>query len=176
MFGSRNKGSKAEREVASLLTSWWSAIEPDVKFVKTPLSGGWSNAKVRGDMRASGDIMTTSKTFPFAVEVKRREGFAWSTFLAGRASPVWGWWLQTLKAASEQKGVPMLWLRKNGEPWRIVLPWDASPTYAIDGLVSRRFILARMTPPALLPDVFVLAANAVLAVPPDRFLPPTRER
>lgn len=173
MFGSRNKGAKAERDVAAFLTTWWSAIEPETKFVKTPLSGGWSTPTMRAGFHASGDIMTTSPTFPFAVEVKRREAFSWDTFLKGRKSPVWGWWEQTCRAAAEQDGVPMLWLRHNQEPWRVVLPCDASPQYALNHLVARRFVLAHVRAPA---DVFVIAANAVLAIPPGCFLPAAHVR
>lgn len=184
MVQGRPKGVRAEREVAALLAEWWSAVEPEVQFVRTPLSGGWSNPTVRGGFRASGDIMTTSQTFPFVVEVKRREGFTWDTFLKGRASPVWGWWEQTVRAAGEQDGVPMLWLRHNGEPWRIAmparLPEGVDPIFGTAWLVrhhvSRRFVVRESVTPARgwshLPAVCVLAANAVLAVSPGAFLPP----
>jgi hypothetical protein len=111
----RHKGSRAEREVAALLEGWWGAVEPGCRFVRTPLSGGWNEAKVRGSFRCSGDIMTTAQRFPFVVEVKRREGWAPKNFLEGNASPVWGWWEQTIREAVEVDGVPMLWLRKNAE-------------------------------------------------------------
>lgn len=171
MTQGRPKGVKAERDVAAFLTTWWRGIEPEVQFVRTPLSGGWSNPTVRGGFRASGDIMTTSPTFPFVVEVKRREGFSWDTFLKGRKSPVWGWWEQTCRSAAEQDGTPMLWLRHNGEPWRMVLPWDASPLYDVTKLVPRRFVVGKMPCRGVQPDVVVLAANAVLAVHPGAFLP-----
>jgi Holliday junction resolvase len=121
---SRRKGANAEREVAKLLCAWWQQLEPGVSFVKTPLSGGWGNAKVRGDFRASGDLMTNAKTFPFTVEVKRREGFASERVKPGvlRSSPIWEWWEQALTQAEEQRGTPMLVFRKSHEQWRIILP------------------------------------------------------
>lgn len=176
MTNGRAKGSVAEREVAALLAAWWRGIEPTAEFVRTPLSGGWSSPTVRGGFRASGDIMTTSPSFPFVVEVKRREAFAWGTFLKGRKSPVWEWWEQACRAADEQGGTPMLWLRHNGESWRIVLPGDASPAFRLDAIVPRRFLYGKIPSRGLRPDVMVFAANAVLAVSPALFLSPDGDR
>lgn len=164
MFGSRNKGSRAEREVAALLAEWWRPHEPGVEFIKTPLSGGWSTPKLRGSFRASGDIMTTSQTFPFSVEVKRRENFSWDTLLAGKRSPVWEWWEQTTRAANEQMAVPMLWLRHSREPWRVVLPETFAD--AICSHVAARFWSRRdLSPPSAAP-VAIVSARALLAVWP----------
>lgn len=166
MTNGRVKGSVAEREVAALLAAWWRPLEPSTEFVRTPLSGGWSSPTVRGGFRASGDIMTTSPTFPFTVEVKRRESFAWATLLAGRASPVWGWWAQATKAAREQGGHPMLWLKRNGERWRVALPADI--VEGLGALIPGRFAYATGL---AFPDggtVSILAASAVLAVPAAR--------
>jgi hypothetical protein len=168
-MNSRNKGSKAERDVAAMLAAWWDTFEPGVRFVKTPLSGGWSTAQVRGEFRASGDLMTTSATFPFVVEVKRREGFAWSTLLAGRRSPVWQWWEQTCKAATEQRGAPMLWLRHNREPWHVGLAVEVLARLEAERLVSGRFVRARGIP-APAGEFSILSATALLAVPADRIV------
>lgn len=111
----RNKGNAAEREVARKLEAWWVKVEPEAKFVRTPLSGGWSTPQVRRDFRASGDIMTTAERFPFAVEVKRREGWSLATFVAGKRSPVWGWWREAQAEAAELRAEPMLWIRRNAE-------------------------------------------------------------
>lgn len=116
----RIKGNAAEREVANRLAVWWKPVE-DAKFVRTPLSGGWGGKEVRAEFRASGDLMTTAKKWPFVVEVKRREGWSWKTFLAGKPSPIWGWWQQTVKAANEMGGQPLLIFRKNREPWSIMV-------------------------------------------------------
>jgi hypothetical protein len=163
-FGSREKGARAEREVAALLATWWRQIEPGCEFVKTPLSGGWSSAKVRGDLRASGDVMTTAASFPFAVEVKRRESFAWSTVMRGAKSPVWSWWEQASKAAVEQRGVPMLWLRRSREPWRVMLPEGYASALVASGALARRFAVP-IPPVALVPAMALLgvAPGAVLA-------------
>lgn len=122
MKNSRQKGSVAEREVAKLIENWWSQVEL-AKFVRTPLSGGWGTPQIRSDFRASGDLMTNSFSFPWCVEIKRRETWTLSNVLAGAKSPVWGWWDQTIRAADEAVAQPMLWFRKNGEPWYIMVPY-----------------------------------------------------
>src|SRR4051812_33410532 len=101
---SRAKGNVAEREVAGLLKVWWLPVEPDAEFIRTPLSGGWGGPKLRGEFRASGDLMTTAKRFPFVVEVKRREAWVMKNVLKGQPSPVWGWWRQAQVAALELEG------------------------------------------------------------------------
>lgn len=118
---SRQKGNVAEREVAALLRQWWSDVEPEAEWARTPLSGGWGGASARAGFRASGDLMTTAVRFPFTVEVKRREGWAWSTLIAGKRSPVWGWWKQAQTQAAEMKVEPMLWFRRNRQPWRVLI-------------------------------------------------------
>lgn len=133
---SRQKGNEAERDVAKLLEAWWQTYEPDARFVRTPLSGGWGGPTLRGDFGAAGDLMTTSKEFPFAVEVKRREGWTWERLLVGKPSPVWDWWRQAQDQADEMKKIPTLWIRKNREKvWRVMLPakelalWDVEPEH-----------------------------------------------
>lgn len=121
MTNGRQKGSVAEREVAGLVEAWWSPFEPS-RFVRTPLSGGWGDEEVRAGFRTSGDIMTTAKRFPFCIEVKRREGWAESTFKNGRPSPIWSWWIQVQVAAREMDAVPMLWFRRNRADWRVLVP------------------------------------------------------
>lgn len=120
----RQKGNKAEREVAGKIEKWWRRVEPEARFVRTPLSGGWGGPDLRAGFNASGDLMTTAKHFPFAVEVKRREGWSLENFKAGRACPAWQWWWQTQEAAAEMRKVPMLWLRHNREDWHVVVPFD----------------------------------------------------
>jgi hypothetical protein len=146
-MNSRTKGSVAEREVAITLQMWWRRVEPSCQFVRTPLSGGWGNATVRGDFRASGDIMTTAAKFPFCVEIKRREKWSLDRLLTGATSPVWAWWAQSCRAAAEQSATPMLWLRRNREPWRVMLPADLMGVIVARGLVHSRFVLASALSP-----------------------------
>jgi hypothetical protein len=154
---SRDKGNVAEREVAGALTEWWAPYEPSVRFVRTPLSGGWGAPAVRSEFRACGDIMTTSPTFPWCVEVKRREAWSWDTLLAGKASPVWGWWERAQVDATTAKLAAMMWFRHSREPWSIML--SAAPPG-----VHARFVtdLGR--------GVLVSPAAALLAVDPKYIL------
>jgi hypothetical protein len=118
----RPKGNKAEIEIAKMFSAWWSAFEPG-DFVRTPLSGGWGGKDLRAGFKASGDIMTTAQQFPFTIEVKRREGWSWKTLVAGKKSPVWGYWRQALSQAKEMGGIPLLFFRRNREPWNVMLPF-----------------------------------------------------
>lgn len=124
----RQKGNSAERELAKKLQNWWEPFEK-AEFVRTPLSGGWGGKDLRAGFRASGDIMTTSERWPFSVEVKRREGWAWKPFLNGKKSPVWGYWRQAAAQAKEMGGIPLLFFRRNREPWHVLLPFV--PGYTI---------------------------------------------
>lgn len=118
----RRKGAVAEREVADLLEALWGQFEPGAKFVRTPKSGGWGTPVLRGEFQTAGDLVTTSPTFPFGVEVKRREGWVLKNVLAGRQSPIWAWWEQATIAAAEMKKAPILFLKKSRESWRVIVP------------------------------------------------------
>lgn len=132
-FGSRPKGSKGELEVAEILRKWWDPFCPGVIFKRVPLSGGWGDANAREAFKAAGDITCSDARWPFALEVKRREGFSWKPLLAGRASPVWTWWRQTVKQGLEMKSRPMLWFRKNREPWRVMIPFRVGKALLLKG-------------------------------------------
>jgi len=125
------KGGVAEREVSKMLQSWWSQYE-DCQFVKTPASGGWSTANVRSAFKASGDVMTTAQSFPFSVEVKRREGWSESNFMNGRKSPVWAWWHQACTQAHEMNVTPMMLFRRNRKPWWLMIPQTNTAVMNVD--------------------------------------------
>lgn len=154
------KGRAAEREVAKICQEWWSRLDLNCEFRRTPLSGGWlgkDGANVRAHFKACGDIMTTSETWPFTVEVKRREFWNVHRLFSGKPSPVWGWWRQAIVQAREEGGIPMLWARKNqyrpGQPafpWFIMLP----DSYYVD---KRRII----PKPDVIWNPIVLYANQV---------------
>lgn len=123
--GARRKGATAEREVAALLAAWWTSDnDPKVKFKRTPLSGGWGGAE---GFDVAGDVITNSRTFPFCVEVKFREGFELDNVLKGRRSPVWKWWAQACADAKKTKRQPLLFFRKSPAPfekteWYVLAP------------------------------------------------------
>lgn len=145
MTNGRAKGKRAEREVVHMIRPWWATREPDVEFVRTPLSGGWSTESVRGRFRAAGDIMTTSDKWPFVVEVKRREAFSLGAFVDGRASVVWGWWRQSVKDAATLDAAPMLWFRKSTTarkrpfPWIVLVPERYASCFLSDVAFDIRF-------------------------------------
>ena len=127
----RQKGSKAEREIAVLLAEWWSAVEPDAIWKRTPLSGGWADAGTRAGFNASGDLMTTAKHFPFCVEVKKREAWSVDAFMRSpKKSPVMAWWDQAIVQAAEMSKHPLLIFSKNRQPWRILLDAKAAASLA----------------------------------------------
>ena len=107
----QRRGDEAEVYVAKALEKWWQAYEPEAKFVRTPLSGGWSGPLVRRGFRASGDVMTTSGSFPFCVEVKYRQ-FSRARLFGSGPSPVWAWWAQAVAAARESDRRPLLVFRE----------------------------------------------------------------
>lgn len=156
MFGSRPKGSRAELEIAKLFAPWWQQLEPDCVFERTPGSGAWGRGKSRAAFKAGGDITTTAKRFPWSTEVKRREGWSLSVLLAGRASPVWDWWEQTVTAADEGGLAPLLIFRKNEEP-----------TARVER--AARVALGMTGPGATVPDWFVmtLGTDSIMRLRPS---------
>lgn len=164
MTNGRRKGNTAELEVAKLLQVWWRQHEPTAEFVRVPLSGGWATPKVRGEFRTSGDLMTTASTFPFTIEVKRRESFAWGNVLAGRRSPVWAWWEQAITQGVEAKLVPLLWARKKGEPWWVIAPVQVGHLLLQLGIPERHltFVSTKAR------HVVVFPAVCLLMLPPGK--------
>jgi hypothetical protein len=112
------KGGIGEREVAGIISPWWCEYEPGTEFVRTPKSGGWGAAAA---FKATGDLMTTSVTFPFDVEVKRREK-EWSLPMILRGTGnAFKWWIQCQEGAIKSNREPMLWMRKNRQPWWLMM-------------------------------------------------------
>ena len=120
-FNSRGKGARAELDVAKKLQDYWRQVDPTAVFKRAPLSGGWGHGASRGEFNASGDIVTTSESFPWSVEVKHRENWSLDRLLSGKSSPVFTWWQQAIEQSREVRKLPMLWFRKNREPWRIMV-------------------------------------------------------
>lgn len=132
-INSRAKGRRGEMMALQLIRGWWKEIEPEAEFARTPLSGGWQGRgsrgqSLRGEMRMSGDLMTTSRHFPFSVEVKNNPSWTIKRVLEGKSSVVWDWWQQCQTAAKESGLVPMLWIKRWREQWKVMLPYR----YAIE--------------------------------------------
>lgn len=159
---SRAKGSRAELEVARLCEQWWRRLEPDCVFRRTPASGGLRGVGGRHDaalFNMAGDLMTTAKRWPWTVEVKRRERFSVPNVLLGKPSPVWRWFEQCRRDAEAEGLQPMLWFRKSGDRWRVLLP-------TVDKLSEVR-------PQHLIRDRWSLFfAETLLRLPPEEFVIP----
>jgi hypothetical protein len=135
MAQSHRKGAVGELEVRDLLQGWWTAVEPATKFNRAPLSGGWHAAS---DQQTAGDLLVTpGSRFPWSVEVKRRESWEPSRFVRGFASPAWAWWQQAIRDAATIGLTPMLWARRSGGNWIVVVPYAQAA--AIPGAPAPRF-------------------------------------
>lgn len=141
MTNGRQKGSRGERAVAGIMREWWKSHESSVTFIRTPLSGGWAHSAptTAAHFKACGDLMTTSPTFPFCVEVKWREKWSVDRFLDGLPTDAWSWWSQACAAAAKQGSVPMMWARRNRIPftnkpfpWIVVIPRAFVRTFNLD--------------------------------------------
>lgn len=173
MVQSRDKGSRAENQVSKLLAEWWQELEPASKFKRTPLSGGWGDADVRGGFKVAGDICTTAQFWPFTVEVKRREGWSFATFASGRRSPVWAWWRQCLAAAAEEDRIPLMFMRKNRQKWLVLAPERLLVPVLLRSLgVGPDLALGRLAPGVDDGDIrpAMVLAPAFLRVPPAAWL------
>lgn len=164
-MNSKQKGSAAEREVAKICQVWWQRIEPGCEFVRTPLSGGWSTPKLRGEFKAAGDLMTTARRWPFTTEIKRREAWSMRPLVAGRTSPVWAWWGQVLTAAAEEDRRPLLWFRHNREPWLVMVHDAVTKGLGLEPVIEWPDLLALNVPGAL-PVVY--RAADLIQVDPER--------
>ena len=113
-----------------MLKAWWNRYEPEATFVRTPGSGGWTTRQQseQDTFHTGADIVTSSKTFPFAVEVKHRENWSYANFLEGKKSPARAWWDQAVRQADNMGKLPMLLCRRNRNPWLVVLDREAFET------------------------------------------------
>jgi hypothetical protein len=140
-------------------------LEPGCRFVKTPLSGGWGSPDVRFAFKTSGDLVTTARRFPFAVEVKFRQQWSIGRLFEGKPCPVWAWWRQAQVAAAEQGGLPALWVRKarSMSDWLVLLPDSLELPIAADVVWAG---LGRVDYGMILPRAYF--SRRLLAVHPRR--------
>jgi hypothetical protein len=174
--GRRKKGATGEVQVSKLVSAWWCRAEPEVRFKRTPKSGGWATATQRGGFKVSGDICSTSEIWPFTVEIKRHEAWSFATFSLGRKSPVWAWWRQAINAAAEENRIPMLFFRHSNQPWLVLLPETTlAPVLASFGIEPEvRF--GKLSPGVDDGDIrpLCLLAAKLFVLPPGAFLPRRR--
>ncbi len=111
---SKQKGSAAELRVAKFLEHWWSTEANQVRFRRTPGSGGWSRAAENMDgFGSAGDIVTTDKTFPFCVEVKHYAQVPMDALLHSDKPLILEWWKQAEDQCPSHLH-PLLIYRRNG--------------------------------------------------------------
>lgn len=141
MTNGRDKGTRGERAVAGIMREWWKSHEPTAQFIRTPLSGGWQHGApgIAAHFKACGDLMSTSQSFPFCVEVKWRENWSVDNFLDGKPNASWGWWKQACEAALKQGSIPMMWMRRNRIPftstpfpWVVIIPRETVSALVLD--------------------------------------------
>ncbi len=150
-----------------MIETWWAQVEPGAQFVRTPLSGGWGNPQLRGEFKASGDLMTKANRWPFCVEVKRREAWTWERLRAGKRSPVLKWWRQAVKQAEEMGAIPMLWFRRNREPWYVMIPVeDDGKLLNLANELAAKFNTNNLFFLNMSPHVCVLPASVLLQMNP----------
>lgn len=111
-INSRAKGAKHERDAARTLEEW-----TDIKFVKTPASGGlrWASGfHVIGDIVP--EDMYQLADFPFSVEVKARRELDFEDLLLPNKSELLKFWKQASDDAKRAKKFPLLLARRDRMP------------------------------------------------------------
>jgi len=105
--------------VARLLEAWWESVEPGVRFKASPASGGLKHA---AEFDCAGDIITTSARFPWTVEVKCRHDWNPANLIhRGLSGRIAEYWREAAVEAAQAGRLPMLWARRKGEPWLVVM-------------------------------------------------------
>jgi hypothetical protein len=161
---SRAKGKRGERELARLLEAWWGKLEPGCEFRSTPSSGGWATPELRGHFLVAGDLVTTATRFPLTVECKLRESWSWAPLLAGRRSPVWGWWRQCERAALEEGRHPALFFRRSREPWHVITGWRLVESWRATH--AKAWTKEKLIAHGIDSDLAMVRLDALLAVDP----------
>lgn len=131
---SRVKGSRAELDVARMFSEW---CGEEVR--RTPLSGGWSNAR----FGVTADLVCANPAWPFHCEVKHRERWCLDDLVTGRRSDgtesVVQWWLQCVRSCPTVPGFagskrfakqPLLVFRRNRQPWLVMTLWGEEESRA----------------------------------------------
>jgi len=130
----KRKGSKAQREVARILSLWF--FNNTDSFHSTPASGGlrWNKnvAGTRGDIVPSEEIRDS---WNFSVEVKNQEAsqFDLLSLLTGTGPIIKEWWKQAYQDAKIVGKDPLLIFTRNNQPYFIM--FDKEILNEEDGLI-----------------------------------------
>lgn len=132
--GAKKKGSKAETEIAKVLSLWF--FNNTDSFHRVPTSGGlrWKKdvAKTRGDI-----IPSESITWPFSIEIKNQEKSNWDFIgLLKGEGPIIKWWSQCVTDALIVKKIPLLIFTRNSQPYFVM---SSKTAYPLKKLPDLRF-------------------------------------
>ena len=107
MVNARQKGTKAEREVAAMLRRY-----SDLDFIQTPGSG---SGKIKGD------LYVEHKHNLFRIEVKHYKdmGFTHKIFTQ-KSNNLVTWWNKAIKQAQEMEQEPLIIMKQNYSNWFVV--------------------------------------------------------
>ena len=106
MVNSRQKGKRAEQQVASLLKR-----TTGLPFIQTPGSG---SGKIKGD------LYIEEKHNLFLIEVKHYRDMGLNQKIFTSKSNVFvGWWDKAIKQAKEMKQEPLLFMKQNYSQWYV---------------------------------------------------------
>jgi hypothetical protein len=131
---SRRKGNRGELEVAEMFSRWCGEV-----VRRTPMSGGWSNAR----FGVTGDLVCDNPAFPYHVEVKLREGWVLDDLVTGvrreHDKSIVQWWKQCFESCPRKEDKlnridnrgrftllkePLLVFRRNRQPWLAMMRSD----------------------------------------------------
>jgi len=117
----KHKGSRAQREVAKLLSIFF--YKDEEHFHSTPASGGlrWSKAVAQ----TRGDIVCTDDKFPYSIEIKNQEKGGWDLLsLLLNEGPIYHkWWKQCAEDAEAVNKYPWLIFTRNQIPFMTIIRW-----------------------------------------------------
>jgi len=107
MVNARQKGTKAEKEVAAMLKR-----HTNLDFTQTPGSG---SGKIKGD------LYVENKHNLFLIEVKHYKdmGFSHKIFTQ-RSNNLVVWWNKAIRQAQEMEQEPIIFMKQNYANWYVV--------------------------------------------------------
>ncbi len=164
-FLSTQDWSRAELDVAEMFSRWCGEV-----VRRTPMSGGWSNAK----FGVTADLVCPNPAFDLHVEIKHREGWVLDDLVTGTRrehdKSVVQWWKQCVTSCPKNQDgscakLPLLVFRRNRQPWLVMGPMSRMPTIGPDDALLRFTLPVGM----LIRDVGVMRLDDYLdlkAVPP----------
>ncbi len=117
---SKRKGSSQELKLAKLFEKWWQ----EGQFTRSPGSGGWGRPQNREGFNAAGDIITTSRTFPWCIEAKHVEGWNLDQFLLNEGCILHSWWQQAVEETPKALRTILVFKKNRQKEMAITLSSD----------------------------------------------------